>query len=288
MTGVSAGRNIVIAGHGAQVIEGAYVDHRTINIVVPANADPLWLKQVSESFGLVPRQPGPDMQSYARLEAQLDRAAHLLAGLEGRVVREHVQVPHDLAGLRRLRKEIDARMAAITAESLRDFSWLSNAPAFRTRLTGYRLQREIYGPNLASRPQFPTRFSDGSFDAYYAARDVAAALYETTHFRISPTRSLNPYVFFKVEADVERLLDLSDPGTRDFIEACSPGFYGVVVAQGDFAWSRQLGAWLARAGFGGCIFPSAISVGRENIVLFPQNLTSDAIKVRQVESYHSA
>jgi hypothetical protein len=288
MAGVSAGRNIIIAGHGAQIIEGTYIDQRTINIVVPANADHAWLKQVADIFQLNPSPPGPDLQLYARYEAQLDRATQLLAALDDRAARKHVHIPHDLDGLRGLQKEIDARLAIIAAERLLDFSWLADAPASQAQLTAYRLQDARYGLTPPRVPPIPTRFSSGTLGVYYATCDVTAALFEMTGFSMSPLRLPKNYVFVAIEVRVERLLDLSHVNTREFIDAISPGFYRAIVRRGDLSWSQQLGASLVRAGFDGCIFPSPISIGRDNIVLFLDNLKPNAIKLREIKQHRDA
>ena len=285
MDGVSAGHNIIVAGHGAQIIEGTYVDHRSITIVLPANADAPLLSRVAAVFGLNARPPAPMAHRLARVETRLGYAARCLNALKNVVIRKRVHIPHDLAGLRSLQKEIEHRIAVLTTEGADDFSWLANAPSARSQLTGFRFQREFYGLTAARVPPIRTRFSDGSFAAYYAASDVTSALFEAEMHRELAMGDLRDYVFISVEIQAERILDLRDQITRQFIEIHSPRFFEALVAPDRQNWSLELGKWLVKSGFDGFVCDSRISIGRQNIVLFPSNFSSSALEIKKVERY---
>jgi len=280
MSGVSAGRDIIIAGHGARIIQGAYVDRRTITILAPPNADPEWLKQIAREFEVDARETAPDRQSFARFEAQLDMAARRLEALEARALQVHF--PSDLAGLRQLHKEVEDRIAVIINKEGGDFSWLAHAPFSSAYIKGYRLQNQRFIVDPLHAPSIRTRFSDGSFAVLYAALDAVGALFEVVHFHQRAGALLRDFVFVEIETDCQRLLDLRDQATRAFIDAHAPGLSREIVAEGDWLQSTRFGSTLANAGFDGCIFPSPVSVDRHNVVFFPGNLPVGAVRTKRL------
>jgi hypothetical protein len=168
-----------------------------------------------------------------------------------------------------LKAEIDARLEIHAAEGKMAFQeWWWDVPSRATELVGYRFQP------AATTPGVPTRFSDGSFAAVYAAEDLAGAALEATGLGRMASENLRGFISVRVRARCLKVLDLTDSATREHIEAAAPGTIAGVSMAPNWLTSHAFGSALAFAGFDACIYLSRRSIGRRNFVIFPQNIGS--------------
>jgi RES domain-containing protein len=275
---------VFVANNVSQVIEGVYFDQRsyiynpTAVFVLAAEADSAQIDKISHIFQLSQHHDaGADLR-LAKLEANLELTARRIEELGALIAQPRLlHLPQDEAGLLRLKAEIDARLEIHAAEGKMAFQgWRWDVPSRAMELIGYRFQDRRFGVGLPLQPRrVPTRFSDGSFAAVYAAEDLAGAVLEATGLGRMASENLRGFISVRVRARCLRVLDLTDPATREHIEAAAPGTIAGVSMAPNWLTSHAFGSALSTAGFDACIYLSRRSIGRRNFVIFPQNIGSN-------------
>ncbi len=113
-----------------------------------------------------------------------------------------------------------------------------------------------------------SRFSDGSYGVYYAARSLETAIAEVGHHRANFLRRTSEpaidvdlrLVTATVDASLHSLLDVG--------AAANEGRFAGVLDADDYGPSRSLGRTLREAGSWGLVWPSVRHAGGECVGLF--------------------
>ncbi|HWT41253.1 MAG TPA: RES family NAD+ phosphorylase [Sphingopyxis sp.] len=137
----------------------------------------------------------------------------------------------------------------------------------------------VMAPFTHCSPDRPGRFHDGSFGAYYAARDFATAVAEVTHHqarRLADSRDEPGWI-----SDMRELVGR----VRAELVDIRDGDFGLLLAPDDYAPSQAFARQHRDAGASGIVYPSVRNRGGECIAAFWPDVVARPVQKRHFR-YH--
>lgn len=156
------------------------------------------------------------------------------------------------------------------------------ASAFRSAGVKYANEGDMISGSGAS--YNGGRWNPPGILAVYASLDPVTAVKESYQeflkFGFAPA-SIQPRVMAGIELNVSTLLDLTNSSIRrkigfTYTELVTEDWH-TILSEGDESWTQAIGRGAKIAGFEGLLVPSARNRRGENVVIFPENLTSKSV-----------
>jgi RES domain-containing protein len=186
-------------------------------------------------------------------------------------------LPSDVSRLREMKAAIDKQIERATLyEEVLSFSRISKLPRMAVDTVWYRLANARYTANpLQFTPaHFPSRFNPGAFPSLALAQDIPTATFElSAHVDLSETlRTIKGMNLTQYGVKLDEVADFSDP---DAVKRDLGLDFSALLEFGSrlrVSVVQRICTILIEAGFQGAIFPSRISIGKNNMVLFESSL----------------
>ena len=137
----------------------------------------------------------------------------------------------------------------------------------------------VMAPFTHCSPDRPGRFHDGSFGAYYTARDFATAVAEVTHHqarRLADSRDEPGWI-----SDMRELVGRVHTELVDIRD----GYFDSLLAPGDYARSQVFARAHRAAGANGIVNPSVRNPGGEGVAAFWPDVVARPVQGRHFR-YH--
>jgi RES domain-containing protein len=255
--------------------------HRDADAELIASIKDSFTSDLARQIGVTPVERAANIARNLYLSRQLQEATDYMEEFDLLVGKNvsgaNTFLPTDLSRMRKMRTAIDRQIERATLyEEILSFSKISKLPRMAVDTVWYR----IADPRYAAYPlQFipahiPSRFNPGAFPFLAFAQDIPTATFElNAHVDLAETLStMKQWNLTQYGVKLDEVADFSDPDAvnqdlgLDFSALLEFGSRSRVSVV------QRICTILIEAGFQGAIFPSRISIGKNDMVLFESSL----------------
>jgi hypothetical protein len=195
-------------------------------------------------------------------------------------------LPRDLAELLRMQQTINEQLSNSSNREFLRRALVKDIRSFTISQRWTRCVRQDFARGDLIPPDClngPSRFGTGDFSTFYLAEDITTAAFEIsclydslegTGFELDPdwiSLEMKKRFALRIRVDLERIVDLRDPETLDRLSISTPELRKPLIGVGPHL-TREIGIALHHAQFEGLIAPSANSIGKADLVVFPDNV----------------
>jgi len=255
--------------------------HRDADAELIAAIKESFTSDLARQIGVTPVERAANIARNLHLSRQLQEATDYMEEFDllvGKNVSDaNTFLPSDVSRLRAMQAAIDTQIELATLyEEVLSFSRISKLPRMAIDTVWYRFANARYAINpLQFTPaHFPNRFNPGAFPSLALAQDIATATFElNAHVDLAETLwTMKRMNLIQYGVKLDEVADFSDP---DALKRDLGLDFSALLGFGSrlrISVVQRICTILIEAGFQGAIFPSRISMGKKNMVLFESSL----------------